>query len=78
MGGGMGGGGGYGSVVDAGSVIVALTPKSELLVFQPDGKAYAETAKIKVADKATYAYPVLSGNRVLIKDQDSVALLTVE
>ncbi|MGA2540700.1 MAG: PQQ-binding-like beta-propeller repeat protein [Verrucomicrobiota bacterium] len=69
---------GYGSVVDAGSVLLALTPKMQLVVLQPTDKAYTEVASIKVADSATFAYPVVSGNRLFIRDHDSVALLTVE
>jgi hypothetical protein len=53
-----------------------LTPASELIVFKAGDKAYSEIARIKVADSPTYAYPVLSGNRIFIKDQESVALLT--
>ena len=70
--------GGFGSVVDAGSVLVALTPSSELIAFQPGEKAYSESARIKVAETPTYAYPVLSGNRLFIKDQDSVILYTLQ
>jgi outer membrane protein assembly factor BamB len=69
---------GYGSVVDAGSVLLALTPKSQLYVIQPSDKSYTELASIKVADTATYAYPVPSGNRLFIRDKDSVSLLTVD
>ena len=76
--GGGGGRGGYGSIVDAGSVLFALTPASELIAFQPDQKAYAELARIKVAGSATHAYPVVSGNRIFIKDQDSVTLWTIQ
>ena len=75
---GMGGGGGYGSVVDAGSVLLALTPAAELVAFQPGDKAYTEVARIKVADGQTYAYPVVSGRRIFVKDQDAVTLWTVE
>jgi outer membrane protein assembly factor BamB len=75
---GGGGGGGYGSVVDAGSVLLALTPASELIVLQPNGKAYTELARIKVANTQTYAYPVVSGTRIYIEDQNSVTLWTVE
>ena len=75
--GGMGGGG-YGSIVDAGSVLLALTPSSELIAIQPNEKQYTELARIKVADSPTYAYPVISGNRVFIKDQDSVTLYTLD
>lgn len=78
--GGRGGGGrgGFGSVVDAGSVLLALTPASELVVFKPDQEAYAELARMKVAPSPTHAYPVVSGNRIFIKDQDSVALWMVQ
>jgi hypothetical protein len=74
----MGGGGGYGSIVDAGSVLLALTPGSQLIVFQPSDKAYTELARIKVANTPTHAYPVVSGNRVFVKDKDSVTLWTIE
>jgi outer membrane protein assembly factor BamB len=69
---------GYGSVVDAGSVLLALTPKMQLYVLKPNEKEYTQLASIKVADSATFAYPVVSGNRLFIRDRDSVALLTVE
>lgn len=72
-----GGGGGFGSIADAGTVLLALTPASELVVFEPNSKAYTEVARIKVAGTPTHAYPVASGKRIFIKDQDSVALLVV-
>jgi outer membrane protein assembly factor BamB len=77
-GGGMMGGGGFGSLVDAGSVLIALTPSSEMVVFQPNDKQFTQVAKIKVADAPTHASPVLAGNRVLIKDQESLTMWTVE
>jgi hypothetical protein len=55
-----------------------LTPASELIAFEPSDKAYHELARIKVAETPTHAYPVVSGNRVFIKDQDSVTLWTVQ
>jgi outer membrane protein assembly factor BamB len=75
---GRGGRGGYGSIVDAGPVLLALTPSSELIVFKPSEREFSELARIKVADTPTYAYPIVSGNRVFVKDQESVALLTIE
>ena len=79
-GGGMrgGGGGGYGSVVDAGPVLVALTPASQLIAFEPGDQGYTEVARLKAADSPTYAYPVLAGNRIFIKDKDAVTLWTFE
>ena len=70
-------GGNFGAILDAGSVIIALPSTGELTVFTPSDKAYTEVAKIKVADTPTYAHPVIAGNKIFIRDQNSVALLTV-
>lgn len=69
---------GFGSIVDAGTVLAALTPAMDLVVFKPDGKQYAEVARMRVAQSPTYAHPLLSGNRIFIKDEDSVILWTLE
>jgi outer membrane protein assembly factor BamB len=69
---------GYGAMLDAGSVILALTQKSQLSVIQPNAEAYTELAAIKVAEKDTFAHPVLSGNRMFVRDTESLALYTVE
>ncbi len=76
--GGGGGRGGYAQIVAAGSVLLALTPASELVVFQPSAKTYTEIARIKVANSPTYAYPVVSGKRIFVKDKDDVTLFLVE
>jgi len=76
--GGRGGGGaGYGSIVDAGSVLLALTPNAQLIVFEPSAKELKQVAKYKVADKDTYAYPVVTGNHMYIKDGETVMLFNV-
>jgi outer membrane protein assembly factor BamB len=69
---------GYGSIVDAGSVMFALTPNGQLIAFEPTDKEFKQIAKYKVADGDTYAYPVISGNRIFIKDKDSLTLLSIE
>jgi outer membrane protein assembly factor BamB len=70
--------GGFTAIVGAGSCLAALPSGSELIVFKPDGGKYDEIAKYKVADTPTYAYPVIAGSRVFVKDQDSVTLWTIE
>jgi outer membrane protein assembly factor BamB len=70
--------GGFAAVLDAGSVLLALPSTSELIAFKPNGKQYEELARIKVADTPTYAHPVIAGNRVFVRGQDTVALLTIE
>ena len=69
---------GFGSIVDAGSVLIALTPSMELIVFEPSDKQFKQLAKYKVAATATYAYPVVSGNRIFVKDEEAVTLWAIE
>ena len=68
----------FGSIVDAGSVLLALTPKGELTVFEPSDKEYKKVAGYKVADSDTYGYPVVAGRDVFVKDKDSLALWTID
>jgi len=68
------GGRDFGSIVDTGSTLVALTTQGKLTVFEPGDKEFKELASYKVAENETYASPVLAGNGIYIKDQDSVAL----
>ena len=71
-------GGNFGAMLDAGSVILALPSTSELIAFKPADKEYVEVAKIKVADTPTYASPVIAGNKVFVKDNETVTLWTME
>jgi len=70
--------GGFAAIVNAGSVILALPSNSELIVFKPSGKAYSELASIKVSETPTYAQPVIAGNRIFIKDQETMTMWTIE
>ncbi len=69
---------GFAAIVDAGSCLLALPSTSELIAFNPNGSQYEQLAAIKVAETATYAHPVIAGNRIFIKDEDTVALYTVQ
>jgi outer membrane protein assembly factor BamB len=68
----------FGSVVDAGSVMLALPSNSPLIAYKPSGKQYEELARFPVGGGPIYAHPVVSGKRIYIKDQASLALWTVE
>jgi outer membrane protein assembly factor BamB len=72
------GGKGFGSIVDAGSALLALTPKGDLTVFEPSDKEYKKVASYKVADTETYAYPVAAGKGVFVKEKDSLTLWTID
>jgi outer membrane protein assembly factor BamB len=77
-GGGRGGGANFGAIVDAGELLIALPSNSELIAFKPNGKAYEEVGRIKVSESATHAHPILTGNKVYVKDQQSLSLLAFE
>ena len=67
-----------GAIFDAGSVLLALTSDEELLVFKPSDKKYEEIAKYKVADSEPWAYPIIAGNRVFVKDKESLTLWVLD
>jgi outer membrane protein assembly factor BamB len=68
----------FGSVVDLGPVLAALTPGGKLVVFEPGGPACRQVAEYQVAETATYAYPVIAGNQIYIKDKTSLARWSLE
>jgi hypothetical protein len=67
-----------GAIYDVGTVLLALSSKSELVAFKPDGAGFSQVAKYKVADTPTWAPPILTGNKVIVKDAKSVTVWTVE
>ena len=67
----------FGALVNCGSVIMSLPSNSNLIVFKPDEKAYTELTKIKVSDKPIFSTPVVSGNQIYIKDNETLALYKI-
>ena len=70
--------GGFAVIPDAGSILLALPSNSELIAFKPSDKEYAELARIKVADAPTYAHPVVAGNRMYMKDEETLTMWVME
>lgn len=48
-----------------------------MIAFEPTDKKFEQLASYKVGS-GTYAYPVIAGKRVFIKDQDSVTLWMID
>jgi outer membrane protein assembly factor BamB len=71
------GSGGFATVVDAGSVLFALTSSGELTVFEPSDKEFKKVASYTVGN-GTYGYPVITDKRIFIKDKNDVALWAIE
>ena len=72
------GGQGFGSVLEAGNVILTLSQNGQLRALAPNEKSYEELANYKVAETDVFADPVISGQRIYIKDRSSVSLWTIE
>jgi outer membrane protein assembly factor BamB len=68
----------FATIVDCGAVIIGFPSTGNLLVFKADPKAYTEIAKYKVADTPVYAFPVLAGNTVYVKDAESLTMFRTQ
>jgi outer membrane protein assembly factor BamB len=69
---------GFAAIVSAGPYMMALPSSSELIVFEPNSEKFTQIAAIKVSDTPIYAHPVIAGNRIFIKDQDTVAMFMID
>jgi outer membrane protein assembly factor BamB len=68
----------FGSVVDAGSTLMAIGTQGELIIFEPSDTEFKKLASYKVAQTEMYAYPVPAGNHLFIKDKDSLARFDID
>jgi len=66
------------AIVGAGDVWFALKDDGELLVLRRDARAFEPLKRYAVASSATWAQPLISGNRVFVKDVSALALWTFD
>jgi hypothetical protein len=66
------------SLVRAGALLFILKDDAQLLVTRPSRQGLERLASYPVADSATWAQPVLSGRRILIKDVSTLTLWTID
>jgi outer membrane protein assembly factor BamB len=64
-------------LVDAGPVMFALGARGQLVAFKP-GTQYTPLARYTVATTETWAHPVVAGNRIFVKDNETVALWSLQ
>lgn len=65
------------AIINAGSVLLFLTNDANLIVLPASAKEYAPLAQYTVATSPTWAHPVVAGNRIFVKDETTLASLTV-
>lgn len=65
------------AVVRAGDHWFALTTEAQLLAVRANPKQFEVVKRYQVANSATWAQPVLSGQRVFVKDLNAISLWTL-
>ncbi len=66
------------ALVDARIVFFALTNDAELIVASKSREGFLPLTKYTVADSPTWAYPIIWGKHILIKDEENLILWAVE
>ena len=66
------------AMLSAGEILFLLTNDAELIVAKNNAKRFEQLKKYTVAESPTWAHPAIIGNRILIKDASTLALLSVE
>ena len=68
---------GQAAIVRAGNLVFSLQDGGELVVFRSSPTTVEPVRRYKVAESDTWTQPVISGNRVFVKDVASLALWTL-
>lgn len=62
----------------AGALIFSLESDGELLVARPSQESFEVVKRYTVADQETWSQPVISGDRVFVKDTTTLTLWTID
>ena len=65
------------AIVRAGTVLISLHDDGNLVVFRSTAPVFEAVKRYKVADSETWTQPVVSSNRLFVKDVSTLALWTV-
>ena len=66
------------AILNVGTTILSLEDDAELVVVPHSREGFEPVQRYEVADSATWAQPTLAGNRVFVRDVESLTLWTVE
>jgi outer membrane protein assembly factor BamB len=66
------------AVLNVGEVLLFLTSDADLIVAAKSRKSFEPLARYKVAESATWAHPAVVGKQILVKDEASLSLWSVE
>jgi outer membrane protein assembly factor BamB len=66
------------ALLNVGGTLLALTNDANLLVLPAGSKTFAPAAQYTVAKSPTWAHPVFLGDRLLVKDETTLASLSLK
>ncbi len=66
------------AILNAGTTILSLEDDAELVVLPHSRTGFEPVQRYEVAESSTWAQPTLAGNRVFVRDIESLTLWTVE
>jgi len=66
------------AVVKAADLLFLLDDDGELIVARASRAAFEPLKRYVVADSATWAQPAITGNRIFVKDANTLTLWTVD
>jgi outer membrane protein assembly factor BamB len=66
------------ALVKAGQLLFYLNDDAQLIVARSSRAQFEPLKRYTVADSATWAQPLISGNRIFVKDVSSLALWTID
>ena len=66
------------AILNAGATIVSLQNDAELVVLPSSRSGFEPVQRYEVAESSTWTQPTLAGNRVYVKDIETLTLWTVE
>ena len=65
------------AIVSAGTLLFVLKSDAELVIARPNTASFEVLRRYTVAESPTWAHPVVDGNRLFVKDAESLTLWTV-
>ena len=68
----------HASIVRAGNTIFSLEDDAELLVLEHNRTSFAPIKRYDVGENETWSQPLVSGNRLFVKDVSALALWTID
>jgi outer membrane protein assembly factor BamB len=66
------------AVVAGGNLLFVLQDDAELIVARANPRSFDAVRRYTVADSATWAHPIVDGNRIFVRDATTLRMWTIQ